>query len=64
MLLFYQNIDLIYYTGDFGDHFDWLSSQLGVKRALEFVTQQIKEKFPNVPVAMAIGNHDVHPSDA
>lgn len=62
--IYCQNIDLIYYTGDFGDHFNWDTSQSSVKHTIEFITQQFKEKFPNIPVIMALGNHDTHPSDA
>lgn len=60
----HKKIDLIYYTGDFADHFGWATSQSHVKHAIEFITRQIKEKFPNTPVIMAFGNHDNHPSDA
>ncbi|XP_031616396.1 sphingomyelin phosphodiesterase-like [Contarinia nasturtii] len=60
----HKNIDLIYYTGDFADHFSWLTTKSSIKHSIEFVTQQIKEKFPKTPVIMVIGNHDIHPSDA
>lgn len=59
-----QDIDIIYYTGDFADHFGWLSTMDTVKYTIEFITSQFKLKFPNKPVAMVIGNHDIHPSDA
>lgn len=64
MYCHHQNIDIIYYTGDFGNHFDWLSPRSSVMNGIEFVTRQIKEKFPNVPVMMTIGNHDIHPANA
>lgn len=62
--LFTQNIDIVFYTGDFTDHFGWLTTKSSVEHSIEFVTQQIKANFPNVPVVMVIGNHDIHPSDA
>lgn len=62
--MFLQNIDLIYYTGDFADHFGWLTTKESIKHSIEYITQQIKENFPDIPVAMVIGNHDLHPSDA
>lgn len=61
---FCQNIGWIYYTGDFADHFNWESSRATVTRTIEFVTHQMKDKFPNTPVFMTIGNHDCHPMDA
>lgn len=59
-----HNISWIYYTGDFVDHFSWETSRSSVIQTFEFITQQIKEKFPNTPVIMTIGNHDCHPADA
>ena len=59
----HKDIDIIYYTGDFGDHFDWLSSRATVQHGIEFVTGQLKEKFPNITVIMTIGNHDIYPTD-
>lgn len=59
-----QNIDLIYYTGDFGDHFEWLTSRDSVKDSIKFVTETVKRNLPGIPVAMVLGNHDIHPSNA
>lgn len=59
-----KEIDWIYYTGDFADHFGWATSKSGVKHAIQFITETIKRNFPNKKIALILGNHDQHPSDA
>lgn len=61
---FLQQIDFIYYTGDFTDHFEWLSTKGGVQESIAYITNVVKRVFPNVPVAMVLGNHDIYPSNA
>lgn len=46
------------------DHFGWLTRKDDVKHSIEFITSLMKMKFPNKPIVMVIGNHDIHPSDA
>lgn len=60
----FQKIDIIYYTGNSADHFDWIASRSTVMHAIEFVTEQIKIYFPNTTAIMMLGNLDIHPQDA
>lgn len=60
----FQKIDLVYFTGDFLDHFQWNTTQDYVKQSLEFVTNVFKNYFSDVPVVPILGNHDVHPANS
>lgn len=61
---FLQNIDLIYYTGDFADHFEYNTSIAQIKYSIEFITNEFKNSFGDIPVIMLLGNHDVHPANS
>lgn len=56
--------DLIINYPIFTDHFGWMTTKYDVKHSIEFITSLMKMKFPNKPIVMVIGNHDIHPSDA
>lgn len=60
----HPGIDYIYYTGDFIDHFEWLTSKQWVRDSVAFVTDTMRRAFPGVPIVPLLGNHDVHPSNA
>lgn len=60
---YWQKIDLIYYTGDFVDHFQWASSVDSVKDAIKFVTDTLKNTFGSIPIIPVLGNHDTHPAN-
>lgn len=58
-----QNIDFVYYTGDFADHFAWNMTRENVKESIEFVTNLFKNLFGELTVIPVLGNHDIHPAN-
>jgi sphingomyelin phosphodiesterase len=54
---------MIYYTGDTVDHAVWETTKESNLAIIRRVTNLFKEKFPGIPVYIAIGNHEAHPSN-
>jgi len=59
-----QNPDLVYVTGDFPAHDIWNQTRKSIVDSISQASKMIKEAFPNTPIVMAVGNHDIAPSNS
>lgn len=58
------DVDFILWTGDTSPHIraDYMSTDIVINQIF-YITQLIKEYFPDVPIYPTLGNHDYYPKD-
>lgn len=56
-----QDLDYIVWTGDLVPHDVWNQSKSHNLQIIKEAVKQMTEKFPNVPIFPALGNHESSP---
>lgn len=59
----YNQIDLIYFTGDIVDHFTWETTKNGNLEIMKRFFDLLREEFPGIPIFPILGNHEAHPGN-